>query len=71
MDCIFCKIVTKEIPTKILYEDDDTLSFLDAFPVAALTACSNHFLFIAVIKISEYILLNASAYASSIIADIT
>ena len=34
MDCIFCKIVTKEIPTKILYEDDDTMSFLDAFPVA-------------------------------------
>ena len=34
MDCIFCKIVTKEIPTKILYEDDDTVSFLDAFPVA-------------------------------------
>ena len=33
MDCIFCKIVTKEIPTKILYEDDDTISFLDAFPV--------------------------------------
>ena len=34
MDCIFCKIVTKEIPTKILYEDNDTISFLDAFPVA-------------------------------------
>ena len=34
MDCIFCKIATKEIPTKILYEDDDTVSFLDAFPVA-------------------------------------
>ena len=34
MDCIFCKIISKEIPTKILYEDDDTLSFLDAFPVA-------------------------------------
>ncbi|MDC0202566.1 HIT domain-containing protein [Candidatus Nitrosopelagicus sp.] len=34
MDCIFCKIVSKEIPTKILYEDDDTISFLDAFPVA-------------------------------------
>ena len=33
MDCIFCKIVSKEIPTKILYEDDDTISFLDAFPV--------------------------------------
>ena len=34
MDCIFCKIVSKEIPAKILYEDDDTISFLDAFPVA-------------------------------------
>ena len=34
MGCIFCKIVSKEIPTKILYEDDDTVSFLDAFPVA-------------------------------------
>ena len=34
MDCIFCKIILKEIPTKILYEDDDTISFLDAFPVA-------------------------------------
>jgi len=34
MDCIFCKIITKDIPSKILYEDDDTISFLDAFPVA-------------------------------------
>ena len=34
MDCIFCKIISKEIPTKILYEDDVTISFLDAFPVA-------------------------------------
>ena len=34
MDCIFCKIVSKEIPAKILYEDDYSISFLDAFPVA-------------------------------------
>ena len=34
MDCIFCKIVSKEIPTKILYEDGYTIAFLDAFPVA-------------------------------------
>ena len=34
MDCIFCKIFTKDIPSKILYEDDYTISFLDAFPVA-------------------------------------
>ena len=34
MDCIFCKIISKEIPAKILYEDDYSISFLDAFPVA-------------------------------------
>ena len=34
MDCIFCKIVSKEIPTKILYEDEYAIAFLDAFPVA-------------------------------------
>ena len=33
MDCIFCKIISKEIPAKILYEDDDTISFLDTFPI--------------------------------------
>ena len=34
MDCIFCKIIAKEIPAKILYEDDYSIAFLDAFPVA-------------------------------------
>ena len=31
--CIFCKIISKEIPAKILHEDEDTISFLDAFPI--------------------------------------
>ena len=34
MDCIFCKIISKEIPSKILYEDEDSISFLDAFPIS-------------------------------------
>ena len=29
MDCIFCKIIKKEIPSHIIYEDDKTLAFLD------------------------------------------
>lgn len=32
--CIFCKIVKKEIPAEIIYEDDDTLAFLDINPVS-------------------------------------
>ena len=27
--CIFCKIIKKEIPAHIVYEDDDVLAFLD------------------------------------------
>ena len=32
-DCIFCKIVKKEIPSKILYENEKNLAFLDIFPI--------------------------------------
>lgn len=28
-DCIFCKIINKEIPGKIVYEDDVCMAFLD------------------------------------------
>ena len=31
-NCLFCKITRKEVPAKILYEDDDILVMLDAFP---------------------------------------
>ncbi|HEY4512866.1 MAG TPA: HIT family protein [Candidatus Paceibacterota bacterium] len=32
-DCIFCKIVKGEIPSCKIYEDSDTLAFLDIAPV--------------------------------------
>lgn len=32
--CLFCKIVAREIPGKIVYEDDDVLAFEDIRPVA-------------------------------------
>lgn len=32
--CLFCKIVAKQIPAKILFEDDDVLAFHDINPVA-------------------------------------
>ncbi|AUB31909.1 HIT family protein [Spiroplasma floricola] len=32
MDCIFCKIIDKEMNAKIIYENDYTLAFLDIFP---------------------------------------
>ena len=32
-DCLFCKIVNKEILATVVYEDDDTLAMLDIHPV--------------------------------------
>ena len=31
-NCIFCKILNKEIPSKAVYEDEDFLAFLDIAP---------------------------------------
>jgi histidine triad (HIT) family protein len=33
-ECIFCKIINKEIPAKIVYEDDRILAFDDINPQA-------------------------------------
>ena len=33
-DCIFCKIIKGEIPSKKVYEDDDVLAFYDLEPQA-------------------------------------
>jgi histidine triad (HIT) family protein len=33
-DCLFCKIIAKEIPGRIIYEDDHALAFLDIVPSA-------------------------------------
>ena len=34
MDCIFCKIANKEIPSKIITETNKSIAFLDAFPLS-------------------------------------
>lgn len=31
-DCLFCKIVNKEVPAEIVYEDESTFAFLDIAP---------------------------------------
>ena len=33
-DCIFCKIINKQIPSTIVYEDEEILAFKDIHPVA-------------------------------------
>ncbi len=33
-DCLFCKIVNGDIPTELIYEDDDVVAFNDIGPQA-------------------------------------
>jgi histidine triad (HIT) family protein len=40
-NCIFCKIATKQIPSKLIYEDDDLIAFHDINPAAPV-----HFLIV-------------------------
>jgi len=40
-DCLFCKIVDKQIPAAVIYEDDRVMAFLDVHP-----RCAGHALVI-------------------------
>ena len=45
-DCLFCKIVKKEIPSEIIFEDKDILVFLDINPTTngdTLIIPKNHY----------------------------
>ena len=48
-NCIFCKIVAKEIPSDIVYEDDKIIAFKDISPAAPV-----HILFIPKDHISSF-----------------
>jgi len=36
MECLFCKIVNKEAPAEIVYEDDRVMAFKDIHPKARI-----------------------------------
>ncbi len=45
-ECIFCKIVNKEIPAEVIYEDEKVLVFLDINPITQghlLVIPKNHY----------------------------
>ena len=46
MDCLFCKIANKEISSRIITETENSIAFLDAFPVSrghTLVIPKNHY----------------------------
>jgi len=47
-NCIFCKIVAKQIPASLVYEDDELLAFNDIRPAAPV-----HFLIIPKLHVAS------------------
>ena len=71
MDCLFCKIISGEIPSKKVYEDEKIYAFYDIAPAAPI-----HFLVIPKTHIGGASELNAEnadvvAYIFTKIAEIT
>ena len=54
-DCIFCKIVRGEIPSKKVYEDDELFAFHDIHPVAPV-----HFMLVPKLHIASLLEADAS-----------
>ncbi|HNY97740.1 MAG TPA: histidine triad nucleotide-binding protein [Candidatus Pacearchaeota archaeon] len=55
VDCIFCKIIRKEVPAEIVYEDEEIIAFKDINPSA-----ETHILIIPKKHIESLSLISAS-----------
>lgn len=38
-DCVFCKIINRELPASIIYEDDKLFAFLNNYPITEGHVC--------------------------------
>lgn len=73
--CIFCKIISNEIPSKVVYDSSDVLAFLDikpANPGHVLVIPKEHYQFLSQIPDNENAaLFNAVKALSSAVLDAT
>ena len=65
MDCIFCKIVSGEIPSKVVYENENVLAFNDIDPQAPI-----HIVVIPKKHFANILELNDSSILSAIFESI-
>ena len=59
-DCIFCKIIKKEMPASIVYEDEEIIAFKDiqpAAPIHILIIPKKHITSLAELKSEDEILI--------------
>lgn len=57
MDCLFCKIINKEIPNYTVYEDANVLAFLDIHPCAkghAVVVTKKHYADLSELSLNDW-----------------
>lgn len=72
MECIFCKIAKKEVPSNIVFESDDVVAFKDINPIApvhVLVIPKKHIKSIVQIKNEDVVLMGNIVVASKKIAE--
>lgn len=72
-DCIFCKIISGEIPSTKVYEDDDFFAFKDIAPVApvhVLVIPKKHIESIATLTEEDAAIAGKMLYAVQKVADL-
>ncbi len=72
MDCIFCKIIAKEVPSDIIYEDEKAIVIKDIHPKAQvhlLIIPKKHIISVAQIEKSDKVLAGELILISKKIAE--
>lgn len=72
MSCIFCKIIKKEIPADIVFENEDIIAFNDIKPIAPVHVViipKKHIVSIVDIKEKDIMLMGKLIMAAKRIAD--
>ncbi|MGI6361402.1 MAG: histidine triad nucleotide-binding protein [Bacillota bacterium] len=71
-DCLFCKMIAREINTHVVYEDDDVLAFHDIAPKAPvhiLIIPKKHIASLAEMTASDTLLMGKILYVATQLAE--
>ena len=65
-DCIFCKIIKREVPSEIVYEDEQIIAFKDihpATPIHILVIPKKHIPSLVELEKEDEILIRKNLYS--------
>lgn len=71
-DCLFCRIIKKEIPAEIVYEDENLIAFKDInpkAPVHLLIVPKTHLVSVAEIEEKDLPLISSLIWRAKILAE--